>query len=132
MTSPIEPMLRAMGPALDSIAALNTSAAPADAWPELWARVGAARRRPVPIWPVFASGALCLVLFLSSTLASVMLGVTPTAAAMAAPAPLVNVQAQTPDETQSVGERSNPAIDATASAGTAAVSTPAPLAPPER
>lgn len=126
MTSPVEPMLRAMGPALDSLAT------PADSWSDLWARVEAGRRRPTPVWPVFASAALCLTLFLSSTIAGVMFGGTPTAAAMAAPAPIVNQAPQTPKQTEAVGHRASPAIDATAAAGTAAASTPAPQASPVR
>lgn len=126
MTSPIEPMLRAMGPALDSLAT------PADSWSDLWTRVEAGRRRPKPVWPAFASAALCLTLFLSSTFVGVMLGVTPTAAAMAAPAPIVSQTSLTPEQTEAVGHRASPAIVATVAAGTAAASTPTPQASPVR
>lgn len=125
MTSPVEPLLRALAPALDSLAA------PADSWSDVWARVDA-RRRPTPVWPAFASAALCMTLFLSSTIAGVMFGNTPTAAAMAAPAPIVGLTTLTPNQTEAVGHRASPAIDATAAAGTAAASTPAPQASPVR
>ncbi len=126
MKSPVEPMLRAMGPALDSLAT------PADTWSDLWSRVQAGRRRPTPVWPAFASAALCLTLFLSSTFVGIILGVTPTAAALAVPAPIVSLTSLTPQQTEAVGHRVNPAIDATEAAGTAAASTPAPQASPVR
>ncbi|MBL8095035.1 MAG: hypothetical protein JNL73_12775 [Anaerolineales bacterium] len=116
MTPPVEPMLRALGPALDAVT-------PDPHWPAIWARVNAAvQRRRVPLWPLLASGTLCLTLFLSSTIVGVVMGVTPTAAAEAAPVPVIVSQRMTPDETQAAG----------ASAGPAAATTPAPIALPVR
>lgn len=116
MNAPIEPMLRALAPALDDV-----GHAAAD-WPEVWARIKPAPRRRAPVWPLLASMSLCLTLFLGSTMIGVVLGVTPTAAAAAVPAPGVAHVAMTPNETQAVR----------ASAGPAAASTPAPVALPVR
>ncbi|HRF47771.1 MAG TPA: hypothetical protein PLC98_09115 [Anaerolineales bacterium] len=114
MNRPVEPMLRGLAPALDRVHLTGGG------WPELWARVNAVVQRRTPLWPVLASGTLCLALFLGSTVVGVMLGVTPTAAAQAAPTPIEVSQVMTPDETQSVR------------AGVAATSTPAPVALPDR
>ena len=114
MTRPVEPMLRGLAPALDRVSGLGGR------WPEIWTQVQSAVQRRPPVWPVLASGVLCLAIFLGSTVVGVVFGVTPTAAAQAAPTPLQVSQVMTPDETPSVR------------AWAVVTSTPAPVALPKR
>ncbi len=117
MTPTVETQLQAMTSALDAVAAST------EPWSEVWTRVQApARRRATPLWPLLTSIALCVTVFLSTTLMGVVLGLTPTAAAAVVPAPSVAQVSMTPNETQAVR----------ASAGPAAAFTPAPVAQPVR